>query len=304
MRTCARVIAGCLALAILVPASGASATEIKAIWVWEEETFRLLDDPSWRDEVLARLGNDGFNTLYLYADAWNERASITDERALYEELIRTARKKGFRVEALLGSAHLGTNRYVLPDKRDAARAMIERVISYNQLVPEYARFDAIHLDIEPYTLPEWKTDRTAVIEHFVDAAREWRQLAHRDGTRTEIGAAIPFWFDGVKRKNESLLIALLEAFDYVALMAYRDKAEGRDGIIEHSRYEVAAAGRLGRNVVIGVDTGRSSVDKLTFAEEGRDAMERELAKVRAEFLGHDGYAGLAVHHLESYLLLD
>jgi len=279
----------------------AAAGDVRAIWIWEEETFRLLDEPGWRDEVLGRLSEDGFNTLYLYADEWKGRTPIADEPGKYATLIGEAHERGYRVEALLGSAYLQTNRYVLPDMRDAARAMIERVLDYNRGRSPRETFDAIQLDIEPYTLNEWKADRQAVVEHFVDASREWRMLA-KDGEQSiEIGAAIPFWFDRVQWRDDSLAVALLESFDYVALMDYRDRAEGRDGIVEHARFEVATAEHLGRGVIVGVETDEADLDKLTFAEEGRGYMDAELAKVRAELGASGGFRGTAVHHLRSYL---
>jgi hypothetical protein len=294
----------CLFLLLALSAVPATADEIKAVWVWEEETFRLLDDPTWRDDVLDRLGEDGINALYLYADSWQGRSPIVDEPGLYDTLIREAHGRGFRVEALLGSKYLGTNRYVMPDKRDEARAMLERVLAYNRSAEEAARFAAIQFDIEPYTLPEWKTDQNEVAEYFAEAAQEWSRIVRDADSSVGIGAAIPFWFEKVELGEGTLVASLMEVFDYVALMAYRDKAEGRDGIIAHSRYEVEAAGRLGRKVIVGVETDQTSLDKLTFLEEGRSALDAALGRVSEEFRGSDGYAGVAVHHLRSYLTLD
>lgn len=289
---------------LVLSATTARAGEIKAIWVWEAETFRLLDEPKWRDEVLDVLEKDGFNTLYLYADSWQGRSPIVDEPGLYETLIRESRGRGFRVEALLGSKYLGTNRYVMPDLRGQARAMLERVLAYNKSAEKSAKFDAIQLDIEPYTLPEWKKDRDEVAGFFVEAAREWSRIVRDGESGIELGAAIPFWFDKVERGEGTLVAALLDAFDYVALMAYRDKAEGRDGIIAHSRNEVDAAGPIGRKVIVGVETDETSLDKLTFLEEGRRALDEAIGRVGEEFRDDDGYAGVAIHHLRSYLALD
>lgn len=292
----------CILLTVLVlPAPISSGEHTRAIWVWEEETFRMLDDQAWRERVLDRLSEEGFNTLYLYADAWRDRSPIVHEPELYARLLSSAHGKGFRVEALLGSKYLGTNRYVLPDKRADARAMLRRVLDYNATHPGDKSFDAIHLDIEPYALPEWKSGRDEVIRHFATAAREWRQLVLEAEPDLEVGAAIPFWFDRVEAGERSLAERLIDAFDYVALMDYRDRAEGKDGIIAHARDEIAEAERRGRTVIVGVETDESDLDKTTFAEEGKAAMEVELEKVGSVFSGDAGFGGIAVHHLESYL---
>jgi len=296
-------VAALVLLLVSMSAPAVHAGEIRAIWIWEQATFRMLDEPSWRDSILARLSEDGFDTLYVYADQWNDRAPITDEPDLYARLISKAHESGFRVEALLGSAYLETNRFVLPEKRDDSIRMLRRVLDYNASRHAESKFDAIHLDIEPYTLKEWKADRKVVADQFAEAATAWVELAHKNDPGIEVGAAIPFWFDGVERTGGSLADALIGTFDYVALMDYRDKAEGGDGIIEHARREVEAAARLGGKVVIGVETGEGDLDKLTFAEEGRDAMEKELGKVLATYRGAEGFDGVAIHHLDSYLRL-
>ncbi len=298
-----RVRLALFALSACLWISVAQSSEIKALWVWEEDTFRMLDDPTWRDDTLDRLRKDGFNTIYLYADYFGDRTPISEDRGLYEAVIEAARERGFRVEALLGSKYLNTNRYVMPDRQAIAKDMLERIKTYNMLVQPSARFDAMHLDIEPYTTDEWKADREKVVEWYVEAAREWRRIAHDGDLHVEIGAAIPFWFDRVERGDSTLVVALIESFDYVALMDYRDKAEGRDGIIEHARYEVDLAGRLGRKVIVGVETGDTELDKLTFLQEGRTVLDDELRKVTAAFNGKEGFAGVAIHHLSSYLRL-
>ncbi|MDX1570431.1 MAG: hypothetical protein R3200_08100 [Xanthomonadales bacterium] len=292
-----RLLAGLLLLAMVT--AQAAAEPIKAIWIWENDTFRLLDDAGWREQVLDRLADDGFNTLYVYADSFEGRAPIVDEPERYAMLIAAARDKGFRVEALLGSAYLETNRYVMPEYSEDARAMLQRVLDYNAAAPENGRFDAIQLDIEPYTLDEWDEDRMQVSEWFAAAAARWRAQVGN----LILGAAIPFWFERVEYGEGTLAESLQLTFDYVALMDYRDEAGGNDGIIRHAGDEVILASKLGRKVIIGVETDTADLDKLTFFEEGRLAMESALEEVHEAYAAEPGFGGIAIHHLRSYLPL-
>ena len=52
-----------------------------------------------------------------------------------------------------------------------------------------------------------------------------------------------------------------------------------------------------------VETAPISPDKVTFAEEGQAAMYRELAIVESAFANEPAFAGVAIHHLGSYLQL-
>ncbi len=70
----------------------------------------------------------------------------------YRQFIRRLHGKGLRAYALLGSACLHTEEYVLPEHRNDALAMLQRVLDYNAVARPDERFDGINLDIEPHIL--------------------------------------------------------------------------------------------------------------------------------------------------------
>jgi len=114
---------------------------------------------------------------------------------------------------------------------------------------------------------------------------------------------MPFWFDGVRpggRGTPSLAERLIRATDAITLMAYRDEA---DEIADVARREVGIAGRLGRPLTVGVETGDVRPDQVTFHEEGAAALAAALAVVRERFAPSPGYAGTAVHSYASLLAL-
>lgn len=55
-------------------------------------------------------------------------------------------------------------------------------------------FDGIHLDIEPYVLPQWAADHDAVIQTWESNLSAF--LGKTSGSGLELGIDIPFWFDG------------------------------------------------------------------------------------------------------------
>ncbi|MCG6197596.1 fibronectin type III domain-containing protein, partial [Anoxybacillus sp. LAT_38] len=70
--------------------------------------------------------------------------------------------------------------------------------------------------------------------------------------------------------------------DYVAIMDYRDTADGSAGIIQGALGELAYANAIGKpgSVVIAVETldiaDGGDPETITFREEGRTHMESEL----------------------------
>ena len=276
-----------------------------ALWVWEKESFRLADDAAWRRETLDFVQRKGFNTLYLYADAYKDRLPLRDEPRLYRALIADLHARGFRVYALLGSADLKTENYVFPGRRDAAMAMVNRVFDYNAAAAAGERFDGINLDVEPYLTDEWDRNAERVLQLYLDLSEAIMASKKSHGSTIAVGPAMPFWYDGRevtwrgarRRMNE----AVQSIYDYVAIMDYRDHAEGRDSIISLAEDEMAFAAKIGKAVVIGVDTGPGGLAKLSFHSRDEAYMRGELEKVRVRFAGSPAFAGFAIHHLGTYL---
>ena len=93
---------------------------------------------------------------------------------------------------------------------------------------------------------------------------------------------------------------VLDHSDGIVIMAYRDTAEGDDGIIQLARNEANLAALKGRKLVIGVEPSPTESDKVSFAEEGSAHLEIELASVRARYGPMATFAGTPVHDFDSY----
>jgi hypothetical protein len=174
---------------------------------------------------------------------------------------------------------------------DSARwlAWVDEVVAHDG-------FDGVVFDVEPYLHWMWSTKQNRLIRTYL---RGLDQAVHRAGDLPVL-AAVPFWFDEIEYRRQPLVERVVSATDGIVVMAYRDHAEGVDGIIDLAATEAALAASLGRTFVIGVETGPVGLDKVSFAEEGSLAMETELAVVTAAFAATPGYAGVAIHHYASY----
>lgn len=273
----------------------------RAIWIWEGESYAMVEQPAVAEEAIDFMKKNGVDTLYLYADAYQARNLIVESPALYRSLIEYAHGRGMHVYALLGSAYLNTEAYILPERRADAQAMLQRILTYNQAAPSAARFDGINLDIEPHILNAWNEDtRLDLLRHFLDMSAALMRLKKVYGVQLSVGPAIPFWLDGIELEwqgqRKPVSEHAIDIYDYVALMDYRDKADGSDGIIDHASNEIAYANRTGKKVVVGLETTKNDINKVTFYEEGPKIMEREITKVNAALMKEPSFAGYALHH--------
>jgi len=128
------------------------------------------------------------------------------------------------------------------------------------------------------------------------------------GSTMQVGPAMPFWFDGIEDvewegTRRPLSERVQDLYDYVAIMDYRNFAEGSDSIISHAEDELAYADRIGRPVMIGVETLKTTPPKVTFFGKGNKYFEEQLALAQAGLSRHRSFGGFVVHHLDSYRTL-
>ena len=140
----------------------------------------------------------------------------------------------------------------------------------------------------------WEDDRVRLrlLDQYVTLLRTVRQV----GLPLEVDVAPRL--AGDLAGNKRVLDAVLDPADRVTAMAYRDHAEGSDGILDFSRSTRVACVRHAVDFRIGVETQpaeQAGGPRQTFAEEGRLALDREAAVVSNHLTGNPLYLGVAVH---------
>jgi hypothetical protein len=119
-----------------------------------------------------------------------------------------------------------------------------------------------------------------------------------------VGPAIPFWLDGIevewKGVRRPASEHVIDLFDYVALMDYRNKAEGSDSILSHAASAIAYADRVGKKVVIGLEVSPDEPEKVTFDKAGPKAFEQAVSIVEQALRNDPSFAGFAIHHYRTY----
>lgn len=267
----------------------------RAIWIWGEAT-ELLNDAQVRGNTLDFLERQGIGTLYL----WSPGNSIVSAPGAYRTLISEVHARGGQVYSLQGDPA-----FVLPKNQAKAVAQFQAVLDYNVASRPEERFDGVNLDVEPHGLADWSTNSEQRVKQYLDLSKAYMQAKAAAGADLAVGPAIPFWYDtfatvdwngSIKPVSEHVQ----DLYDYVTLMDYRDYALGSGGIVALAASEIDYARSLNKRVVIGVETGAVSPEKVTFYEEGAGVLEEQLALVADAYADHVGFGGFAIHSLTSY----
>ncbi|GFZ82619.1 hypothetical protein GCM10008018_30550 [Paenibacillus marchantiophytorum] len=273
-------------------------TARKAMWVWN---LNDIATASSRSDIINFALSKGTNLFYLNTGYYEGDNYLVAHPQYYRALIASAHLNGIRVESLDGASE-----WVRAANHSIPLSRIQDVLNYNAASALNERFDGIHHDNEPYTLSDWGTNKQMLGADYLELARKSKQKLIDAGTNMTYSGDIPFWYETVSVTyngvNKEMYKHILDEMDYVAIMDYRDYAEGSDGIIANAQNEINYAASVGKKVIIGVETYDVPGDPsfVTFYQEGENYMNQELAKVQSYYSGSTGYAGYAIHYYTTY----
>jgi len=258
-----------------------------ASYMWNSE--QILSNS---DAILEFLRKQSVNLLYL-------RFDTRQPADKYRGLIRSANGLGIEIHALGGKPE-----WALETHRSQLSDLIGWVQRYNESAAEEEQIRGIHLVIEPYLLPQWKTDKEAVIHQWAESLRFFvNQSAQSPALQTS--AAFPVWLDNYAMPGQPDMPYILWAMsklDHVTLLAYRNYAEGGNGIAGVSERELNYADSIGKPLIVAVNMKPSNEGELyTFHGKSAEYTKRELERASKILNSHPSFSGLAVHDLSDWL---
>ncbi len=252
----------------------------RATWVWH--TAQLIADPAARDSLVAFLGRDDFDVVFLQLpdSSGGSRlpGEIVPDGAGLGPVVGALHAAGMQVYALDGYSG-----YVLPEYQEGVLRTIDHVARYDAASPPLQRFDGFRHDIEPHVLPGFDGPRReSLLLRYLEITELSAARAHAAGLR--YGVDIPFWYDAPDEDTQEPVLVtfhgerqpasehVIAIADDIAIMDYRTSAWGADGTIRHAEGELAYAARLGRPVFIGLETA-SLPDETILEFAGAPATE-------------------------------
>jgi hypothetical protein len=264
------VVACCVVgvLAVASPRVRAAPPIARAMWVWGEAGKEL---PTWARQ-------HGIDTLLFEIPTARLNAAST------RQVIRSAERQSIRVWALSGHPAWAADPH-------AAK-------KWTRAVARTAGLAGIVLDVEPYLLDGWKTNRRKTIKIYL----RMLQAAKKGAGDLPVMATVPFWFDHDPYRTWAGTLAeqVAERVDALVVLAYRAEVAGPDGVVALARGEIDLAGRVGKVALIALQTAADSLDKLTFYEEGEAALNAAIAEIELAFGDSRGFGGVALHHYRAY----
>jgi len=266
----------------------------RGLWVWNAGVA-MSDGIQNEFLTFAQLKN--LTGVYLYA-----YALLPDHTSALGNFIDRADDIGVEVELLAGDPT-----WALAPNHPIALGFVHQAITFTKSITQGARPLGIHLDIEPYLLPEWTSDRANTISQYLDLLSDIQQELITSNTTLAFTVDIPFWYDTITATRNSATKLLnqhvQDIVDRVVIMDYRDFAQGDDGIIQHAQNEMTYAQTIIKEVTIGVETNDIEPEKVTFFEEGEAIMESELTIVEQNFQTNPAFQGCAIHDYSGYCVL-
>ena len=267
----------------------------RGLWVWNDVVAGNA-----RQALFAFTGQERLNSIYVESESY-----LRSNAAALGAFTGEATSHGLAVEWLLGYAPWA----LTPNHADLL-GLIDRAVTQTLALPPGSRPTAVHLDVEPHTLPEWQTDPQGTAQQYLALLDAARSRLAASGAGLALVVDMPFWYDGqsvtYNGQTRPLSEHVLNRVDAAVLMDYRDHAWGGNGIVALASSEVTFAGSIGKRVRIGVETNAPDGQPayITFYEEGRRVMLGELAATRNAYAGAAGFGGVAVHDYDGYANLD
>jgi hypothetical protein len=281
--------------------------DVRAIWIWGQTTaviedsasrlefFNFCENPPGTGNINSIPGSPrSVNRVYFYAP--NYVTPDSAKRVKLRAFLKEAHEKGIEIEYLDGASNWATT------NQSTGRQRLKYVLEFNSEGADASeKFDGIQYDVEPYLLTGWSEENTRfeIWNSYIAFITEMQSMVDSANDGTYFGVAIPRWFES--KPGISQLQNLINIVDYIAIMNYVDD---RSRLISDAKTEIDYASTIpGKKVIVGVETKDVEPETVCFHEEGWGNMESMLYEMDKYYRGCSGYAGIAVHALNYYLVL-
>lgn len=286
---------------------------VRALWVWSESDDIALDSAAQNEFfsfIKAPHGDASarINRVYLSGDSFDYK-SLSEKNAL-RAFLKKAHGQGVSVEFLTGNS-----KWALPGQEYNAITRCERMIAFNAETSDPSeRYDGMHLDIEPYLLPEWKTNAGSGLDAYnddiqrtyADILTTCKQKMKDSGQNTTLSVDIPTWFSKAT-DTWNVITSESTPLDYITFMNYFDS----EATFLYGYGGANKTGGVGPNLkqggsipmVFGAETISFEGTTISFYEEGFAAMEKVFDRAEEVFGSDSEFAGTAVHHYRTFKLM-
>ena len=236
------------------------------VWWWSEENS---------EEYLNFAKKNGVDEIYYCNTSFDENTA---------KFIKNANKLNIKVFALWGEKEWCNDRTNFD-------VLMQKYLSFNQ--NNTAKFNGVHLDIEPHQFEDFKDNRNNYLLKLVDFVYKTKEMYGE----IEFHYDIPFWFDDEVKHEETtkkVYEHIIDCCSKVVVMSYRDTAEK---IYSISKDEIEYANSAGKQISVSVNMTSNEGDNVSFQEENKEVLNTELEKLSSVISIN---FSVAIHHIKTW----
>ena len=272
------------------PRASVDAGHPRNLWIWKVDP---IVNSKAAKEIFKICQYGAITKIYLYLPFFEDGIDKRYRKKL-QKFLRECVKNGIAVNALNGHPT-----WALRGNHRKALKWLTTVLEYNQSVSKDSRFNGLVLDIEPYLVEEWTSDRDRLKLETLELLQSGRKLidSYSDQVLT-LSCPIPVFY----KDEKDFVEEILKLSDYASLMDYFDSAPA---ILSNAEYYLDLAEKLGKKIWITTEVqdvfgmGQGS-RRNTFFEEGWQSMEDELKKVATAYDDRPSFGGFEIHCYYAY----
>ncbi len=248
----------------------------EAIWLWN--TAEVLKRGP-REAFINFCKSKGVNKVFVSIN--KKVVSSIEQSSDLQTFIAHLHYAGIKAAALMGEPI-----WVYEKNRQKMLKKIRLVLEYNDNTIDPARFDAIHLDIEPHTLAEWGDYKKFLINNLAETLKLANNITSRGKHRLPLEIDIPTFYHKV---DKTALEKIVQNADSVTIMAYeRPTAESVMKSVENI---LDLASRMDKQILIGFNAKE-------FSEE--EMLENLIKNVGDKVSLEKTFSGFAIHDYRHY----
>jgi hypothetical protein len=278
--------------------------------------------PDAMKSLVQKVSDDNFNVIYVtiddYLDIHNlpesdaKNAKIKQYNDSLEQFITYASTANISVDSVVGSKE-----WAKPTYRWKPIALLKFAQSYNVAHPSH-KLRSFQFDVEPYLLPEYEGSKAPVLLDFVTFVDEMVSLSATSDLR--LSFVIPHFYDKGQQWTPPITFKNLNAYTFthmlnslsrlpdstILIMAYRNFAEGDNGVIMLSQPEITEATAMakgGTKIIVAQETGNVTPSYVTYFGTSLSLLLAEISKIDNKFKSFWGYGGIGIHYSDPYWAL-
>ncbi|KAF9737150.1 hypothetical protein PMIN06_001911 [Paraphaeosphaeria minitans] len=281
-----------LSLPLQAPRSATASSE-RAIWLWNSN---IIQNDAHIQTFLSKMSDSDhpFQTVLALIDRDMGNGP-------WESFIKKCNAAGLKVEALMGD-----KQWIVGSTTEDGPTLeheLNWIKNYQASASSDAKLAGIHLDVEPWALEDFESNKAEYISSLVSIVGQTKELAQ--SLNLPLGADLPFWANTVKCEDSTLDICLLDKLNSVTFMTYRNTAKSLLGIADPVLKAVKSV-HSSIPVWLSVETSSecSDVGLISYAGKTLNTLIGDLATITTSAKKSAGnFAGVAVHSYSDFLAL-